>query len=69
MKRKAIRGAWQREYKRAVRDLIDLRERIDLLGDSIGDDRGDQLGCYASNSIEGTLALLRELLAHKQRAK
>jgi len=65
MKAKAIRGAWQREYKRAVRDLADLRERIDLLGCAVGDDRADQLGCYASNSLEGVLALLRELLAHK----
>ncbi len=60
--------SWQRAYGQAVTDLSALRDRIDSLGDAgvsiTSDDRADQLACYASNSIEGTLALLRELNGH-----
>lgn len=59
---------WVNFYDDVVHDLIRLRERIDNLGESAEDicrpgrSRGpDEIACFASNGIEGTLALLREL--------
>jgi hypothetical protein len=50
-------------------EVKDLRARIDAIGEESqalglgqpGQRDPDELGCYASNSLEGTLALLREL--------
>ncbi len=72
---RAIPGArqdrWQAEHARIKRVLLKLRKDIDNLGaegellvfdnaDPVWRDP-DVIGCYASNSIEGTLSLLEEL--------
>lgn len=45
--------------------LADLSDRIDDLGnlgdEIIGSSYPDEYACYASNSLQGTLALLREM--------
>ncbi len=67
------RSRWRRGLDAIAIQLNNLRERIDTLGDEATtitkDDRSDQLACYASNSIEGTLALLRDLERHVVPAK
>jgi hypothetical protein len=46
---------------RARKALLLAQEMIDAVGDQIGSDDADQLACYASNGVQGTLALLREI--------
>ncbi len=67
----ARQDRWQAEHARIVRALLKLRVDIDGLGaegEALVLDNADpvwrapdQIGCYASNSIEGTLSLLEEL--------
>ena len=57
------------EYKAIHTAIHDLADRIDDLGElgmTIGQRRNaamnpDQLACYASNTLQGVLALLRDL--------
>lgn len=71
---------WKEKYEAVVDDLVSLRGRIDALGEDLQDispfkrsrRKGrdpDEIACYASNSLEGTLALLRELLAASKPAR
>ncbi|TAL29065.1 MAG: hypothetical protein EPN98_21730 [Phenylobacterium sp.] len=57
---------------RFVNDLAMIQKTLEILAndiDNLGelaftithDERGDQLGCYASNSLQGTMALLRDM--------
>jgi hypothetical protein len=60
------RREWNSKYSSVLLDLYEMRNRIDELGEggnpfAEGARDPDQLGCYASNSIEGVLALLREM--------
>jgi len=63
---------WANELTSVESNLRGLQRRIDELGDAGVEivvaqgapsmsDSADQVACYASNSIQGTLALLREL--------
>lgn len=59
------RSAWMCSFWDVVAQLRTLRRRIDDLGDDavtiVGDDQPDMVACFASNSLEGTQALLRDL--------
>jgi hypothetical protein len=67
--RVARRHALADRLRRAMDEIWKLRHEIDDIGEeakALGPSDparygADQLGCYASNSLEGTLALLREL--------
>lgn len=63
--------ALARESARVAREHLDMAENylqlaarhIDTAGDIAGTDRADMLACYASNVLQGSLALIRELRA------
>jgi len=69
--KRSDRKAWRKKYDHVVATLKSLRDHIDdlgQLGDLLYDDsrdvdarEPDTIACFASNSIEGTLALLRDL--------
>lgn len=49
------------EWLKINSDIREIADRIDELGGAMGTDLADQIACYAANSLQGTLALLREL--------
>lgn len=63
-RRRELRSTWETSYDDIREALENMKTRIDDLGESVLDgDRADMLACFASNSVEGTLSLLRELRA------
>lgn len=63
--------ALARESAKVARDHLDLAENylqlaarhIDTAGDLAGTEQADMLACYASNVLQWSLALIRELRA------
>jgi hypothetical protein len=51
-----------REHLDAAKSYLTLASRhIDTAGALAGTDQADMLACYASNVLQGSLALIREL--------
>ena len=50
------------EHLQMAENYLDLaRRHIDTAGDLAGTDQADMLACYASNVLQGSLSLIREL--------